>query len=435
MKRRLFVAAGVAAALTGVAACGSSDSGDKKDSSSASAAASNAPADGKGKKVTVWVMKGSTSDAYNADLKAKFEAAHPGATLDIQIQQWNGIGQKISSALASNDAPDVVEAGNTQIAGYAATGGVYDLTSKVDELGGKDWIPGLAGPGKVDGKQYGIPFYAADRVVIYNKEAFAAAGITPPKTRAEWLEATKKLNTGDQQGIYLPGQNWYFYSGLLKDEGTDLTTKDGDKWKANVGTPQGAAAANFYKELASYGKGPKDSDEKTQPETVAAANGKIAQFVAVPGELANVIKANPALAGKYDYFPIPGKDAAKPGANLTGGSDLFIPEKSKNKELAYDVIKLINSDEYQVKLAKELTYVPSKTTQVTALEGVPGATAQAIGAQNGFVIPATASDNWGAVEDANPLKAYLTKVLTGTDPISAGKEADEAIQKVLNTKS
>ncbi|MCF2529941.1 extracellular solute-binding protein [Yinghuangia soli] len=434
MKRRLFVAAGVAAALTGVAACGSSDSGDK-DKPAASGAQSNAPADGKGKKVTIWVMKGSTNDEFNAAFKAKFEADHPGSTVDIQVQQWNGIGEKITAALASNDAPDIVEAGNTQIAGYAASGGVYDLSSKVTELGGKDWIPGLAGPGKVDGKQYGVPFYAANRVVIYNKEAFAKAGVQPPKTRAEWLETTKKLNSGDQQGIYLPGQNWYFYSGLLKDEGIDLTTKNGDKWKANVGTPQGAAAATFYKDLAANGKGPKDQDEKTQPETVAAANGNIAQFIAVPGELDTVLKNNPALKGKYDFFPIPGKEAGKPGANLTGGSDLFIPEKSKNKDLAYDAIKLFNSDEMQVKLAKALTYVPSKTTQVAALEGVPGAQAQALGAQNGFVIPATVSTNWGAVEETNPLKPFLTSVLTGGNPESEGKKADEAIEKVLNTKS
>ncbi|WP_436773573.1 extracellular solute-binding protein [Yinghuangia sp. YIM S09857] len=432
MKRRLFVAAGVAAALTGVAACGSSDSGDKdKPAASGSAPA----AAGKTGKVTIWVMKGSTNDEFNAAFKAKFEADHPGSTVDIQVQQWNGIGEKITAALASNDAPDIIEAGNTNIAGYAASGGVMDLSGKVDELGGKDWIPGLAGPGKLDGKQYGIPFYAANRVVIYNKEAFAAAGVQPPKTRAEWLEISKKLNTGDQQGIYLPGQNWYFYAGLLKDEGIDLTTKDGDKWKSNIGTPQGAAAVNFYKDLAANGKGPKDADEQTQPETVAKAEGKIAQFIAVPGELDTVVKANPALKDKYDFFPIPGKDASAPGATLTGGSDLFIPEKSKNKELAYDAIKLFNSDEMQVKLAKALTYVPSKTTQVTALEGVPGAQAQALGAQKGFVIPATTTTNWAAVEESNPIKAYLTAVLVGGNPDSEGKKADEAIAKVLNTPS
>ncbi|MDI2128075.1 extracellular solute-binding protein [Yinghuangia seranimata] len=435
MKRRLFVAAGVAAALAGVAACGSSDDGDKKDGQTpAAGASSNAPAPGNGKKVTVWLMKGTAPDDYLAAFKAKFEADHPGATLDVQIQQWNGIDQKIISALASKDAPDVMEAGNTQVATYAASGGVKDLTGKVNELGGKDWLTGLSNPGKVDGKQYGVPFYAANRVVIYNKEAFAAAGITaPPKTQAEWLEDTKKLNSGDQQGIYLPGQNWYFYAGLLKDQGGDLAVKDGDKWKGGLDTPAAAAAANFYKDLQANSKAAKDGDEKTQPETVAAANGKVAQFIAVPGELETVVTKNPALKDKYGYFPIPGKDAAKPGAVLTGGSDLIIPETAKNQDLAYDVIKQFNSDEWQTKLAKAIKMLPNKTTLGAALEGDAGAAAMMTGASNGFATPN--SPNWTAVESNNPIKAYLTKVLTGTDAAAAGKEANETLTKTLNTKS
>ena len=55
----------------------------------------------------------------------------------------------------------MIEVGNTQVAEYSASGGVKDLTDKVADLGGADWIPGLAEPGKIDGRQYGIPWYAA----------------------------------------------------------------------------------------------------------------------------------------------------------------------------------------------------------------------------------------------------------------------------------
>lgn len=431
MKRRLLVAAGVAAALTGVAACGSDSSDGKKDNKPA--AASNAPAAGNGKTVRVWLMKGSAPDDYIAALKAKFEADHPGAKLDVQIQQWNGIGQKITGALASNDAPDVIEAGNTQVAQYGASGGLKDLSSKVTELGGKDWLGGLADPGKVDGKTYGIPFYAANRVVIYNKDLYAKAGIQPPKTRAEWIENTKKLNTGDQQGIYLPGQNWYFYSGLLKDEGAELATKSGSAWKANLDGAPAVAAANFYKELQALGKGPKDSDEKTQPEVLAADGGKIAQFIAVPAEADTIIKANPALKDKFGFFPIPGKDASKAGAVLTGGSDFVIPEASKNQDLAYDAIKLLNSDEWQTKLAQATKQLPNKTTLGSAVTADPGGAAMMEGAKNSFATPN--SPNWASVEENNPIKAYLTKVLTGGDPAAAGKEANGSIEKTLNTKN
>ncbi|NEE54096.1 extracellular solute-binding protein, partial [Streptomyces sp. SID8455] len=71
----------------------------------------------------------------------------PKIDVKIQIQEWDGIGQKITAALASNDAPDVIEAGNTQVAQFAESGGLLDLSDRTDELNGEDWLSGLAEPG------------------------------------------------------------------------------------------------------------------------------------------------------------------------------------------------------------------------------------------------------------------------------------------------
>ena len=132
-----------------------------------------------------------------------------------------------------------------------------DLTDKVADLGGADWIPGLAEPGKIDGRQYGIPWYAANRVVIYNKDLFAKAGITtPPKTRDEWLDVTAKLNKGGNQGIYLPGQNWYALAGFIWDEGGDLAVKEGDQWKGALDTPQALAGDGVLQAAAGPRRGP-----------------------------------------------------------------------------------------------------------------------------------------------------------------------------------
>jgi ABC-type glycerol-3-phosphate transport system substrate-binding protein len=94
---------------------------------------------------------------------------------------------------------------------YAQSDGLRDLTlESVRDLGNEEWLPGLAEPGRINGSQYGIPWYAANRVVIYNKDLFADAGIkSPPKTRAQWLEDCEKLNRNGVQGIYLSGQDWY----------------------------------------------------------------------------------------------------------------------------------------------------------------------------------------------------------------------------------
>jgi len=247
-------------------------------------------------------MKGSVSDDFLKRFVDDFHSKHTDIELDVQIQEWNGIGPKIIGALASKDAPDVIEVGNTQVAQYSASGGVKDLTDKTADLKGEDWIEGLASPGNYEGKQYGIPYYAANRVVVYRKDLFAKAGITtPPKTREEWLAATAKLNTGGNQGIYLPGQNFYVLSGFIWDEGGDLAVQEGDQWKGALSTPEALKGMDFYKQIQALGKGPKDSDEAKPTQTDVFAQGKVAQMIAVPGAAELIAQANPALKDQLGF--------------------------------------------------------------------------------------------------------------------------------------
>jgi N,N'-diacetylchitobiose transport system substrate-binding protein len=381
--------------------------------------------------IDVWLMRDSVTDAFLDEFVADFEADNPNTDVNVQIQEWDGIGQRVVSAIASNDAPDVIEVGNTQVAQYAASGGLTDLGDKVSELGGADWIPGLAEPGRIGDAQYGIPYYAANRVVVYNTELFEAAGITgPPTTRDEWIAATTTLNSGDVQGIYLPGQNWYALAGFVWDEGGDLAVQDGETWKGALDTPEALAGMDFYAQLQALGKGPKGSDEANPPQVDVFSAGDVAQIIATPGAGRQIVEANPELEGKIGYFPVPGKTADEPGAVFTGGSNLVIPVATSHPDEAYTFVAALAGDEWQEKLAVAMSYVPNKTTLADVLADDPGAAAMAIGAHNGHATPN--APEWAAVEANNPIKNYMTQVLTGADPNEAAATASEAITSALS---
>nr|WP_202501414.1 extracellular solute-binding protein [Streptomyces sp. SID5785] len=408
-------------AVAGLSACSSSGSDDGE------------PAGGGRTTVDVWLMRDSVSAAFQKEFVKGFEAAHPDIEVRVQIQEWDGIGEKVTAALASNDAPDVIETGNTQVAQFAQSGGLLDLSDKVDDLDGGSWLKGLAEPGAYEGKQYGIPYYAANRVVIYRKDLFAKAGVDPAgiKTRDQWITATKKLDKGSQQGIYLPGQNWYALSGFIWDEGGDLATGSGDAWKGALDTPEALRAMAFYKKLQALGKGPKDSDEAQPPQAEVMAKGQVAQVISTPGGANVVVQNNPDLKGKLGFFPIPGKSAAKPGAVFTGGSDLVVPAVSQHHEAAYTFIKELTGDAWQKKLAVAMSYVPNRTTLAAAVSADPGASAMAVGAAEGRATPNT--PGWAAVEAKNPIKDYMTAVLTGKDAASQAAEASDAITQAMKS--
>ncbi|MFC7303812.1 extracellular solute-binding protein [Streptomyces monticola] len=421
MNLRLLAAPTALLALVALGACGAPDS-----------------ADGSGGATTldVWLMRDSVSAAFQKEFTAGFERAHPDIDVKIQIQEWDGIGQKVTAALAGEDAPDVIEAGNTQVAQYAQSGGLADLSDKVAELGGEDWLDGLAEPGAYEGKQYGIPYYAANRVVIYRTDLFKKAGVDAQdiRTREQWIAATKKLNRGDIQGIYLPGQMWYALAGFIWDEGGDLATESGGTWTGALDTPEALRGMEFYRRLQDLGKGPKDSDEDDPPQADVMAAGKVAQVIATPGGAGVIAEANPALKGKLGFFPIPGKSAGQPGAVFTGGSDLIVPAASGKQDAAYTFIKELTGDRWQKKLAAAMSYVPNKTTLADAVADDPGAAAMAVGAtKNGHATPNT--PGWAAVEAENPVKDYMTAVLTGGDPRTEARTASAAITRAMKGSS
>src|SRR5205823_1645178 len=102
--------------------------------------------------LTVWLMTGEIDDKTYGAVNTAFQAAHPGVTVNVQIQQWDGIGAKITAALGSNAPPDILEIGNTDVPEFAAAGGLFDLTGQKATIAkGAQWLTGLEAPATVDG--------------------------------------------------------------------------------------------------------------------------------------------------------------------------------------------------------------------------------------------------------------------------------------------
>ncbi|WP_461124116.1 sugar ABC transporter substrate-binding protein [Saccharothrix stipae] len=425
MKGWRGLAVGAAALAVAVAGCGTSSDGGSGNS-------------GEPKTLTVWLMDGSAPTTLTDALNKEFQDAHPGVTVKYEIQKWNGIQEKLTTALTSNNPPDVIELGNTQTAKFAAEETLLDLSADVSGLNGDQWLGGLEDSLTWDGKQYGLPFYAANRTVIYRTDLFEAAGITAaPKSRDEWVTAIEKLKAAnaadpDFQPLYLPGQSWYVLLSFIWDEGGDVAKSQGSAWAGALDTPQAKAGLEFYKKLVdtSGTKAPKDADEATPQQMEVFGTGKVGMMIGLPWELAGAVKANPDLKAKTSAFPIPSKTSGKTAPVFLGGSNLAVPAGSKNADLAKEYLKLLSSKKYQDMLA-EGGAVPGTSTDTAKLATTPIGKALAESAPNGKVTPTTPA--WAAVEAGqNPLKDMLTAYLTGAKPLDqATSDANTALSKTL----
>nr|WP_282548245.1 extracellular solute-binding protein [Streptomyces rochei] len=422
MKRKLMAAIGIAGMMVSVAACGGdSDDGGKK-----------AGADGyAGETLTVWVMDGSSPDQWQKDVAAEFESKTK-AKVKFEVQTWNGIQQKLTTALSEENPPDVFEIGNTQTPAYAKTGGLADLADLKSTLG-QDWSESLNESAVFDGKQYAAPWFVVNRVVVYNKKVWADAGIKDtPKTRDEFYDDLKTIGEKtDAEPIYLPGQNWYHFVGLAIGEGAELVKKDGDKYVSNLADPKVAAAMETYKKFQSLSKAPKDKDEATPQQGEVFAKGNVGAFIGMGWEAGIAIEANPAIEKDLGYFTIPGETADKPEGVFLGGSNLAVAAGSKKQDLAKEFLKIALSDKNEGALAKANGVIPNKDALQSNLKGNAAAEAAAPAAAGGGTTPLI--PEWAAVENPpNPVKTYMTAVLNGKSPAEAAEQVEEEFNKRLS---
>ncbi|OIK27382.1 extracellular solute-binding protein [Streptomyces malaysiense] len=421
MKRKLASAIVIAGMMVSVAACGGNSGNDSKDAG---------PESWKGQTLTVWTMDGSAPPQWSKDVQAAFEKK-TGAKLKFETQKWDGIQQKITTALSEDNPPDVLEVGNTQTPAYAATGGLADLGDLKRSIGA-DWTASVSKSSVYEGKQYAAPWYFANRVVIYNKKIWAQAGIkSTPKTRDEFLKDLDTIGKKtDAEPIYLPGQNWYFLDGLIVGQGGDLVKKQGDKYVSNLADPKVAAAMEIYKKYAAYSKAPKDKDEANPQQAAVFAKGKTGAFIGMGWEAATAVQANKSIEKDLGYFTIPGATADKPEGVFLGGSNLAVAQNSKKQSLAKEFLKIALSDQYEGELAKLSGVIPNKESLESNLKGNAAAEAAAPGAAVGGTTPLI--PEWAAVENTpNPIKSYMTAVLNGKAPAAAAKDVEGQINQRL----
>src|SRR5438046_2036161 len=269
------------------------------------------PADQTGT-LTVWLMNGSAPasviDSVNADFKAKY----PKVDVKVEIQQWGDIGTKLDTAFGGSNPPDVIELGNTLVAKYAASDAREDITGKKANFDNSStWLQSLTDSCTQTSKLYCVPYYAGSRAIIYRKDFFASAGVTPPDSMDALLTAGQKLMTAHRSdasfsALYYPGKYWYAALPFVWDFGGDIATQSGGKWQGSLSSSQAQQGLTTLNTLvSSLSRADKNGDEAKQD--AAFAQGHVAMIIANGWEVGVILDpkaGNPALKDQLGGFQV-----------------------------------------------------------------------------------------------------------------------------------
>ncbi|MEV6812865.1 sugar ABC transporter substrate-binding protein [Micromonospora sp. NPDC051296] len=346
-KRLAPVTAVVATTAMVLAGCGGSDD-DAADTS----------------KLTVWMM-GEGGDAQTAFLDAvetEFRLKHPDTDVVVQYIPWLEAPTKFQAALAGGEGPDITELGNTETQGWAAQEALADVTDRMtDWTDGRDILPDLVRNAQLDGRQYGVPWYAGVRGIYYRTDWFAEAGVQPPKTWDDLVSAAKAVQAKKPgtYGIALPGNSELPFYSFLWGAGAEIATKEGDAWKSGYTSPQAREAVKYWTDLVTVHKvappaaaGWNEIDARTQ-----FATGKAAMAFAGSWQQGAIAKDNPEIEKVWGTFPIPGPDG-QPAPAFAGGSDLAIWRDSQRQDLAWDYLTVLVNKKNAQRFADSLGFFP-----------------------------------------------------------------------------
>jgi multiple sugar transport system substrate-binding protein len=251
---------------------------------------------------------------------------------DVSVQWIPGdYASKLSSGLVSSSGPDVFEFHpDVQMAKSGQIVPLDDIIADVKS----DFTEKDLAANSVDGKVYGIRMIDDPQFLYYRKSLLEKAGVQPPTTFDELIEASRKLNKGGVKGLYLglKGGSDILASPLVWATGSELLTAD---HKVAFDTPATVDGLKKMRELYTSKTlllgAPTDwwdPSAFTQGLTAMQWCG----LWAMPG-------IQKALGDDFGIIPLPGIGSAGRPVVYNGGWSTYVSAKAKDVDAAKAFVK------------------------------------------------------------------------------------------------
>ncbi|WP_241655868.1 sugar ABC transporter substrate-binding protein [Halobacillus litoralis] len=316
----------------------------------------NSSSEGDDGTVTVWAM--GEEGKMLQDFSKKFEEEHSDLTVDVQAIPWDTAHDKLLTAVASGDGPDVVQLGTTWVPEFAEAGALLDLSEYMEDhpnFAKENYFDGSVSTMEHGDEVVGIPWYVDTRVLYYRKDLLKEAGYEEaPKTWDELKDAASKL-ADRGEGSY----------GLDIDRNDQITPfifawqngyeADLEEGELNFDTPEFKEAIKYY---TSYFDEGISQTQQGKDIVEAFKEGSKPMFFSGPWMINIINDQAPDLEGKWATAVMPSKET---NTSSMGGSNLSVFESADNVEGALKYISFMTEVDTQMDWLEESNTLPSRT--------------------------------------------------------------------------
>jgi multiple sugar transport system substrate-binding protein len=298
---------------------------------------------------------------------AEFERQNPGIKVNV-IEGPNAANLNedlYTSAFLLGDSPyDLVNLDVTWTPKFAAAGWLKDLTDLIPSSELAKFLPNDIKGGQYKGRLYRLPYRTDIAMLYYRKDLLDQAGLKPPETFAELIQASKTIQAknGAAWGFVWQGRQYEGLSTVFLEvlEGSGGFWVNPQTNEVGLDQPPAIEALKFLISTVQQGISPPGVNTYIEEDTRRLYQNGAAVF------MRNWPYAWDLLNAKDS--PVRGKVGIKPmvhatnqqGSGTLGGWGWGISSTSRHPDQAWKLVQYLTSADVQRKLVIAGAYLPSR---------------------------------------------------------------------------
>ncbi|WP_271252438.1 ABC transporter substrate-binding protein [Pseudanabaena sp. Chao 1811] len=315
-------------------------------------------------KIVFWTMQLKPQfDKYMTDLIAAFVKENPTAEVEWVDVPWGEMETKILSSVAAKTAPDVVNLNPQFASKLAEKKALVDMAATISETDKSSYFPNIWKANQLDTATFGLPWYVATDITIYNRSLFEKAGLDPakpPKTFEELTKVSEQIKAKTGKYAFLLTMDGGQVLEAMVQMGMKLLDANG---KAAFNDAAGKAAFDYWVNLFEKQLIPREILTESHRKAIELyQSGELAILLTGPQFLKTVALNAPEVAKVTDV-----------GAQITGSTgkksaavmNVAVPATSSNQALAVKFALYLTNAENQLTFSKIENSLPSTIKSVS----------------------------------------------------------------------
>lgn len=281
-----------------------------------------------------------------------FEKKFPDVTVKSVPVPYDDLHQKLITAVAGDQLPDLVRADIGWVPELANLGVLVPLSSDMPDFQklADNTYDGSLATNKWKDAYYGLPLDTNTRVMLYNQDALTKAGVDVPTTVKDLIADAPALKAAGSYAFADNGAGGWNMLPWIWSAGGEITNPDVTEASGYLNSPKSIVGVQNLVDMEKAGY---------LPDIILGGEGGLATSDGLAdGQYATILDGPwmyPIFASQYPDFKlnasqVPAGDGGS--VSVVGGEDVVLTQSSTNKAAAAEFLRYLLSDDAQLAMAK-----------------------------------------------------------------------------------